>query len=304
MESMQITIEGKELTISNPHKILWPESGITKLDYIHYLISVSPYLLAYTQNRLLTMIRFPDGIDGKSFYQKEIPPFAPEWMERAFYSDKNWILLNDIATLVWVANLASLEIHVPFDQYVKPDYPTELTLDLDPMDTDNFDLVREIALKSREVIDSLGLFSVIKTSGATGLQVYIPIEPRYTYEEARLINTFIARYIAEKNPRKVTLERMVKKRGKHLYFDYLQLWRGRTLPAPYSVRAKPGATVSTPLEWAEVEKEITPADFTIRTVPERLKLKGDLFRFVTTEKMNQGLDEILVFIKGAELTRV
>ncbi len=297
MEGIKITIEDKEITISNPYKILWPQSGFTKLDYIHYLISVSPYLLAYTQNRLLTMIRFPDGIDGKSFYQKEIPDFAPEWVERAFYSDKNWIILNDTATLVWVANLASLEIHVPFDQYCKPDFPTELALDLDPMDTENFALVREIALKSKEVINSLGLLSVVKTSGATGLQIYIPIEPKYTYEEARRINTFIARYIAEKNPRKVTLERVVKKRGKHLYFDYLQLWRGRTLPAPYSVRARPRAPVSTPLEWEEVEKEISPADFTIQTVPERLKLKGDLFRFVTTEKVNQSLDEILAFIK-------
>lgn len=304
MDDMLVAIEGKEVKITNPSKVMWPQVNLTKLDYIKYLLEVSPYLLAYAKNRLLTMIRWPHGIEGKSFYQKEIPPYAPAWVPRVYCNDKQWILLNDPATLVWVANQGALELHLPFNQYFREDYPSELILDLDPMEAENFDLVREVALQTKEVLDAFGLASVVKTSGATGLQIYVPLEPRYTYEETRKVNEFIARYITVQKPHQVTLERMVRKRGKRLYFDYLQLWRGRTLPAPYSVRARPEATVSTPLEWKEVEKKIRPVDFNVSTVPERIKRKGDLFSPLSTQKTNQGIEAILNFLGRNSLVRV
>jgi len=300
MKDFIITIEGRELSITNPGKVLWDNEGITKLDYIKYLLEAAPYLLAYTKDRLLTMIRWPDGIGGKSFYQKEMPDYAPAWIPHTFYGNKKWILLNDAAALVWVANQASLELHLPFNLYMNENYPEELVIDLDPMDTKNYSLVREIALKTREVLDSFGLASVPKTSGATGLQIYVPVDARYTYDEIRSVNKFLAEYISIKNPSKVTLERVIKKRGNLLYFDYLQLWRGRTLPAPYSVRARPLAPVSTPLEWKEVERDIKPGEFNLFTVRERIRKKGDLFDIVTTKKIRQDLDEILAFLKKSD----
>ena len=297
MEDLTVAVDGKELSITKPHKIFWDDPGITKLDYVKYLLAVAPCLLAYTNNRLLTMIRWPHGIAGKSFYQKEIPAYAPSWIPRAVYGDKTWILLNDAPSLVWVANQAALELHTPFNLYMNEDYPGELVIDLDPTDTDNFTLVREIALNIREVLASFGLTSVPKTSGATGLQIYVPVDPRYTYEELRIVNKFLAEYILARNPGRVTLERAVKKRGKLLYFDYLQLWRGRTMPAPYSVRARPLAPVSTPLEWEEIKADFSPAEFTVLNVPERIGQRGDLFAAVTTKKVRQSLDEILVFLR-------
>lgn len=292
-----LKIEDKEVIITNPQKKLWEVPPLTKLDYINYLVRIAPNLLAYSRDRLLTMIRWPHGVGGKSFYQKEIPAYAPTWIPRTFFHDKNWILLNDTATLVWVANQAALELHLPFNYYYQEENPSELVFDLDPMDEDNFDLVREVALKTKEVLDNFGLTSIVKTSGATGLQIYVPLLPKYSYEEIRMISEFIARYIASKNPQMVTLERMVNKRGKLLYFDYLQLWRGRTLPAPYSVRARLGAPVSAPLEWQEVEKRIKPADYTVLSLPERLEKKGDLFRPVVSKEQRQDVKEILNFLK-------
>lgn len=295
MELLSVLVEGKKIEIINPQKVMWDVPVITKIEYIQYLLTVSAHLLAYTGDRLLTMIRFPDGIKGKSFYQKEIPDYAPAWLSRVKSGDKEWILLNDAAALVWVANQAALELHVSFNKYEigAEDFPSELVFDLDPMEEDNFSLVQEVALITKEVLDSFGLLSVPKTSGATGMQIYVPIEPKYTYAQTRLVNEFIARYIAEKYPYQVTLERSVKKRGKLLYFDYLQLWRGRTLPVPYSVRARAGAPVSAPLTWEEVAKGVLPANFTVKTMGERIKQQGDLFSPVTSPKYKQSLADIL-----------
>lgn len=304
MEKIELNVEGVNLSVTNPGKVLWPalcteqsaQQGITKLDYIRYLLTVAPYMLAYTKNRLLTMIRYPDGVDGKSFYQKALPAHVPAWLAQVSSEGKRRVLLNNAATLAWVAAQGALELHTPFNTYDQKECPRELIIDLDPMDVNNFDLVREIALETRLVLDSLGLISAVKTSGATGLQIYVPIAPRYSYEDTRQVNLFIARYIAEKKKGLVTLERAVKKRGSRLYFDYLQLWAGRTLPVPYSLRARPLATVSTPLEWEEIERNILPADFTILNVPGRLKAKGDLFRLLSTERKEQGLEPILAFV--------
>ncbi|KKM09447.1 DNA polymerase [Clostridiales bacterium PH28_bin88] len=297
---MVVRVDDKQINISNPDKPLWPEPRITKFDYINYLLSVSDFLLPYTRNRLLMIWCYPDGIGSKRIVRKAMPEFAPDWIPRAFFKDKQWILLNDRATLVWVANLAALELHVPFDTYLHINYPTELVFDLDPMDVENFDLVREVALELEELLYSLGLFCVLKTSGATGLQIYVPIEPKYPFEDARKINEFIAKYMVEKNPTKITLERVVKKRGKKLYFDYLQLWKMRTLPAPYSVRALSGGTVSVPVTWEEVRRGFRNTDFTVFNTAGRIRQIGDLFSPVTTEKekYKQNLDEILAFIKA------
>lgn len=292
---IETTIEGKELVITDPDRLLWPKIGVTKLDYINYLHTVSHCLLPYTNDRMLMMWLYPHGIDSRKIEKRSLPDSAPDWIPTTFYKKKNRILLNNHPTLIWTANYGATELHVPFDYYNNENYPTELAFDLDPPDDASFDLVLEVALELKVILDKLGLESIPKTSGKTGLQIHVPIESRYTFQETRTLNKFIADYLLEKMPDKITLERLVRKRGKKLYFDYLQLWAGRTMPAPYSVRAADKATVATPVTWEEIRKGIHPADFTIMTVPNRIDLKGDLFYRKTNNRHN--LDRILEFIK-------
>ncbi|MEJ8544408.1 non-homologous end-joining DNA ligase [Brevibacillus borstelensis] len=288
-----VAIEGRELTITNPSKPLWPEANVTKWDYIRYLMEVAAPFLAYTKDRLLTVIRYPHGIHDKHFYQKNIPEYAPDWIASSVWENTTYPLCNDMATVVWMANQAALEWHVSF-HLAADEMPTELVFDLDPS-TPEFAPVAETALLLKELLDELQLPSVVKTSGATGLQLYIPIERRYTFEETRQVGHFLATYLVEKRPDLITLERLVKNRGTKLYIDYLQPWRGKTLTAPYSTRARKEATVSTPLLWEEVP-HIHPTDFTVHTVPERLKKRGDLFAPVRSQK-RASLDSILAFLK-------
>lgn len=292
---VEIVVEGRKIEITDHDKIIWEGQRITKMDYIHYLLDVSPYLIEHAKDRLLMIWIYPHGIDGKKIEKRSVPKTAPEWISSAYYKDKERILLNDRPTLVWAANYGAIEFHVPFDRHDKPDYPLEMVFDLDP-EHDSFDLVLEVSIKLKQLLDSLGLTSVPRTSGSSGMQIFVPIRPNYTFEETRKLNAFIANYFAEQMPQKVTLERVVSKRGKKLYFDYLQLWRGRTMPAVYSARAKSEATVAAPLDWSEVAAGIKPMDFTIMNMKKRLQEKGDLFKLITTDKHNQSLDDILRFI--------
>lgn len=296
-------VEGKEVVVSHPEKLLWVSPAITKLQYVQYLLSVAPYLLPYTRDRLLMMWRYPDGIGTRRIEEKAVPAFAPEWVPRAFYKDKDWIVLNDAPTLAWVGSLAALELHLPFDRCTRQNYPTELVIDLDPPGFGWFDLVREVALAVKGLLHSLGLLSVPKTSGATGLQIHVPIEPLYPFEQTRRINRFLAEYIHARLPGKVTLDRVVSRRGTRLYLDYLQLWKMRTMPAPYSARAVPAATVAAPVSWEEVERGVSPAEFTIETMGRLLQARGDLFRPVSTPtpEQRQRLDPILAFIESRGL---
>ncbi|HET7522050.1 MAG TPA: non-homologous end-joining DNA ligase [Bacillales bacterium] len=292
----EITVEGRKIKISHPGKMLWPEAEITKLDYIRYLLTVAPHMIPYTRDRMLMIWLYPHGVQGKKIEKRSVPQSAPDWLPKTEYKEKKRMLLNNQAALLWAANYGGMEFHVPFDRYTKENFPTELAFDLDPPDGQHFERVSKVALKLREILESLGLHSVAKTSGKTGLQVHVPIVAKYTFQSTRAINRFIAEYMLEKMPEQVTLERRVKKREDKLYFDYLQLWAGRTMPAPYSVRATAQATVSTPVTWKEIESGIHPSDFTILSVPSRLKKMGDLFRTVSARNDKQNIDHILSFI--------
>lgn len=286
----QLEVDNRVIPISNPDKILWP-GGVTKLDYIRYIYTVADTMLPYIEKRLLTTIRYPNGVDGKSFYQKNKPSHAPDWVESKIWNDTNYILPNSKATLVWLANLACLELHVSFNHWDHEDYPTELVFDLDPTDPTRFDHVLEMALRLNEVLAAIGLQSVPKTSGATGLQVYIPIQPKYPYEQTRKVGKFIAEYMEQKYPIDITTERLVKNRGDKLYIDYLQHWHGKTLPAPYSLRARQTPNASTPITWEEINRGLRPEDFTLFTIPKRLQTIGNLFDLQNHEQ--QSLDSIL-----------
>lgn len=293
----EIEVDGHLIEITHPEKIIWENQGITKLDYIQYLLNVSSHLIQHAKERLLMIWVYPHGLSGKKIEKRSVPQTAPEWISHTFYKEKERILLNDRATLVWAANYGGIEFHVPFDRHDKTDYPLEMVFDLDPPDDNSFDLVLEVAIKLKQLLESLGLISVPRTSGSLGMQVFVPIQPNYTFEQTRKINTFVAQYFAEQMPQHITLERVVSKRGNKLYFDYLQLWRGRTMPVVYSARAKSEPTVAAPLTWEEVETGIRPTDFTILNMKKRIQEMGDLFNPVTTEKLNQSLDDILNFIE-------
>ncbi|WLD94517.1 non-homologous end-joining DNA ligase [Alkalihalobacillus sp. AL-G] len=294
-----MNIDGKEITITHPEKVLWPDAHITKLDYVRYLIEVSDYILPYTKDRMLMYWLYPHGLNRLKVEKRSLPANAPDWIPSTFYKGKERIILNDLATLVWLGQYGALELHVPFDQYTRPNHPTDLVFDLDPS-TDDFDLVLKIALELKGVLDGMGLKSIPKTSGKSGLQVYVPVRPEYPFEQTRKVNKFIADYMLEKLPKKITLDRVKKRRGNRLYFDYLQLWKGRTMAVPYTVRATKHATVSTPVTWQEVQHGFKPTDFTMDKVIQRVKDYGDLFRpdEMMKKRNNQHLTEIVDFIKS------
>lgn len=281
------------IQLSNPEKLLFPEAGITKLEYVKSLHELSPYLLYYTRNRNLTTIHFPDGVGQKSYYQKNIPSHAPDFIKRREADGIEYVVLDSLEALLWMGNMAALEFHIPFNAMESPDYPDALIFDLDPSEGQTFPQVAEAALIVHETLEGLGIHSFCKTSGATGIQVAIPAGRKLHYDTAREINEFFGRYFAEKYPEMFTIERKVNARGKKLYFDYLQMWRGKTIISPYSPRATKTANVSTPLLWKELEEGAVPEDFTLKTIGKRLKKMGDIYQPVFTSDMAPGLQAFI-----------
>lgn len=277
---MQVTAE-YPVNITNPEKLMWPELNIRKSDYIQYVISVSNELRHHIEHKLLTMIRFPNGIKGHKFYQKNRPVGTPEWVKTVpvYSPDRkdviHYVVVDSLATLIWVANLGALELHVGFSDYRSPEYPQHIAFDLDPS-VPGFEPVREIAITLHQFLDSLELPHIAKTSGATGLQIFVPIQTGHTYDDTRVFTKAIADYLLYKLPNIVTLERLTRNRGTKVYVDYLQHGHNRTLIAPYSARATPQATVSAPLTWQELDGGALPEHFTVLNMARRIRELGDL----------------------------
>lgn len=278
----QVIIESREFALSNLDKVLWPEDGYTKGELINYYVQVAPYLLPHLGERPLVLTRFPDGIHHKSFYQKNAPAYLPAWIRTfSWYSedsqrDIRFIVAEEPAALAWLANQACIELHPWLSSIASIDYPDFVVIDLDPSPGSRYQDVVDIALVAKELLDNLELRSYPKTSGSEGLHIYIPIEARYTYEQIRKFAQVLAAMITEVLPQIATIERTVKLRGSKVYVDYLQNALGKTLSSVYSVRPRRGATVSTPLLWEEVS-QVTPPQFTIKTIFSRLQDSGDLF---------------------------
>lgn len=279
----------KTVQLSNPDKLLFPEAGITKLDYVKSLHALSPYLLFYTKNRNLTTIHYPDGVGENSYYQKNAPAHAPEFVVRRELDGIEYVVMDSLETLLWMGNMAALEFHIPFNALDAPDYPDALIFDLDPSEGQTFPQVAEAALIIHETLEELGINSFCKTSGATGIQIAIPLGRKLHYETARELNQFFGHYFAGKYPHIFTIERKVNARGKKLYFDYLQMWKGKTIISPYSPRAAKTANVSTPILWKELEKGTLPEAFTLKTIHARLEEMGDIYRPVVMSDMEPGL---------------
>lgn len=272
------------LHLTNQNKIYFPDDGITKGDIVNYYNEVADLILPYLKDRPQSMNRFPNGINGPSFYQKDLDlDKVPSWLKtKALYSESNnaeidYLICNDKATLLYMANLGCIEINPWNSTLKKIDNPNWIVIDIDPAKEEFKEVVRT-ALVVKEVMDELNTECYCKTSGATGLHVYIPLGAKYGYDTVRIFAELVAHEIQSRLPDTTTLERSIKKRNHKIYIDFLQNRKGQTLAAPYSVRPKPGATVSTPLEWEEVNDSLSPAQFTIFNVVERFKEKGDLWK--------------------------
>ena len=288
-------INKERLILTHPDKMYFPEDGIKKGDVIDYYQKISEYILPHLQNRAQSMNRFPDGIDGFNFYQKDAPEHIPDWipLEKIFsetnQKDIRYIVCNNAETLAFLNNLGCIELNIWTSRIQNLDKPDYLVLDLDPSGKNTFDDVIETALAVKEILDKAQIKGYPKTSGKTGLHIYIPMGAAYHFEQVKNFAHLIMTLVNERLPDLTTLERSLEKREKtKIYLDYLQNRFGQTLASVYSIRPKNGAPVSMPLEWEEVKKGLSPLDFTIFNAGKRLKSKGDLFAPV----LGKGIDMI------------
>jgi len=276
---------GHDLKFTHLSKVYWPEDGITKRDMFNYYYRIAEYILPYLKDRPMSLNRFPNGIHGPSFYQKDVKGKAPDWVTKTFpytTSDgehKEYLVGSDESYLLWMASLGCIEMNPWFSRIQSPDNPDYCVIDLDP-DKHHFDQVIAAALEVKSVLDSLDVPSWPKTSGSTGMHIYIPLAAKYTYDQSQMFGRLIANLVHDQIPEYTSVERQIKNRRGKMYIDFLQNRPGATLAGPYSLRPKPGATVSMPLRWDEVKPGLTMRDFTIFNAVKRLKETGDLFKGV------------------------
>ncbi len=262
--------------LKNPTKVLFPRDGITKKELLDYYLAVAPVMLPHLASRPLTLQRWPNGIDGEEWYQQNMPSEVPAFVRTVQHEGRPRVVADNVETLAWLANLAALTLHQWASHAPTLDRPDYVVLDLDPGDGTWAHLI-EVATAVRALLEALELTSVVKTSGKRGLHVVIPIAAGPTHVEATAFAEQIARAVAKVLPAIATVERMKTRRRGRLYVDYLQNGEGKTIVAPYTVRALDGAPVSTPLDWSEVTEKLDPRAFTVRTVLPRIAKRGDLF---------------------------
>jgi bifunctional non-homologous end joining protein LigD len=281
----ELTLNKHKIKLTNQDKIYFPKDEISKGDVIEYYQSVAEFILPHLKNRPLSLNRFPNGIEESGFYQKDAGDSIPDWIKTTqVYSestDKNieYAICNDKATLAYLNNLGCIDFN-PWNASVpnldKPDF---LVLDLDPSKKNSFDDVIETALAVNEVLQSVEIEGYCKTSGSTGIHIYIPVKAKYTFDQVKDFAHILMKQVHDKLPEITTLERSLQKRDeKKIYLDYLQNRQGQTLASVYSLRPKEGAAVSMPIEWDELKKGLKPTDFNIENALERIKAKGDLFK--------------------------
>jgi bifunctional non-homologous end joining protein LigD len=265
----------RTVALSNLGKIFWPGEGYTKGDLIEFYRTISPWLLPYLRDRPLVLTRFPDGITGKSFFQKDAPGFVPGWLrtERMWSQhasrELDYFVIEDLPSLLYIINLGTIPLHVWSSRIGSLERPDWCVLDLDPKGAP-FAHVVELARAIHGLCDELELPAYPKTSGQAGMHVLIPLGGQCTHEQSQKLGELFARVIVQGHPAIATIERVVSARQGRVYVDFLQNGHGKTIVAPFSVRPQPGAPVSTPLRWSEVGPRLDPAAFTIRTVPPRL----------------------------------
>jgi bifunctional non-homologous end joining protein LigD len=272
---------GHRLEVAQLHKVLWPRLGITKGALMRYYVRVAPLLLPAVQDRPLIMRRYPDGVRGGGFYQQRAPADTPPGVRTAVLASDRVVprrfIGGSLTTLLFMTHMAALSQDPWFSRVQSEDTPDHAVLDLDPMPGVPFRVVVDVARWVRDALARLHVASFPKTSGKTGLHVYVPLRPGTTYETSRLFAEIVATTVATRHPRMATVERAIGSRGRRVYVDYLQNSRGKTLAAAYSARGTDDAGVSTPVTWAEIDAGLDRRDFTLRTIGARLRAVGDLW---------------------------
>jgi bifunctional non-homologous end joining protein LigD len=301
MDSQTVKVNGCPLTFNHLSKVYWPEDGITKRDMFNYYDQVAEYMVPYLKDRPMSLNRFPNGIHGPSFYQKNVKDKVPDCMSTMPHTndkgeEKEYLVATNKASLLWMASLGCIEINPWFSRVQSPDNPDFCIIDLDP-DKQHFDQVISAALEVKKVLDAIGVKAYPKTSGSTGMHIYIPMGAKYTYDQSQMFAKIIVSLVHQQIPKYTSLERMVKNRGGKMYLDFLQNRPDATIAGVYSLRPKPGATVSMPLTWDEVKPGLTMRDFTIHNAVQRLKETGDLFHGV----LGQGIDLVTTIQKAQSL---
>jgi len=259
---------------TNLEKVLFPELGFTKAKVIEYYIKIAPRVLGILKERALSLKRFPDGVGGEGFFEKDAPAGTPDWVKtfrwhsETAQRDLNYVVCEDLDTLLWVANLAAIEIHMPLSTIRAIESPDLMLFDLDPEPPLGFDDVIMVGMMLRERLERLGLVPYVKTSGKKGLHVVVPVIRGYTFTQTREFVHQVGKYLVKES--EIIVSEFPRSRDPGTVFiDFLQNAHGRTMVAPYSLRATPKATVSTPLRWDELRKGLRPDDFTIFSVPRR-----------------------------------
>jgi bifunctional non-homologous end joining protein LigD len=290
-KSQTRNIDGHDIIFNNLDKIYYPKKKVTKRDIVNYYYLVAPYMLPYMMDRPQTLIRYPNGIDGKCFYQKDVTGKVPDWVKQFPYSskrggDRNFLVCTNEASLLLIASMGGLEMHPWSGRVQTPDNPDWCIIDLDPSDTTTFEQVITTARTTKEVLDAIKVPAFCKTSGATGIHIYIPLGAKYTYEQSKEFGRVLVKIVQSKIPAFTSIERIIEKRKGKLYLDFLQNRPQATLAAPYSLRPKPDATVSMPLHWEEVAKGLKMKNFTIFNAIDRIKETGDIFSGVLGKGIN------------------
>ncbi len=276
------------VAFTNLDKVYWPAEGFTKGDLLAYYEQVAEVLLPYLRDRPIHLNRYPDGISGKSFYQKEAKPGTPDWVRTIDIGSKSrgeqlrYMVCDERDTLLYLVNLGSIDLHPWMSRVESQDSPDWAVIDLDPKDAPFADVIR-IAREVGRLLRGIGLKPYLKTSGSSGLHVFVGLAPGYTYQHSELFCESVARIVARELSEIATVERSLAERGGKVYIDFGQNRKGQTVVPPYVARPVRGATVSTPLEWDELEGDLHPSHFSIQNLPERLERFGDLFRPVLSD---------------------
>ena len=276
-----VPVGGIDVPVTRLDKLFFPDDGITKGDLIQYYESVAAAMIPYLRDRPLVMERYPDGITGQGVVQKNVPGYFPDWVSRAEVPKQHGGTLCQVvgdkpATLVYLANQGCIELHVFLSALGALDRPDQLVFDLDPPDEAHFGEARRTALDLRELLEGgLGLTAYVKTTGGKGLHVHVPLRPLDDFDSVRGFAREIADLLVSRSPERLTTEQRKENRGERLYLDLMRNGYAQMAVAPYSVRARPGAQVATPLDWAELEGDLSPRRFTIATVADRLAQSRD-----------------------------
>ncbi|MDP4215791.1 MAG: DNA ligase D [Bacteroidota bacterium] len=290
-ETQERNVGGHLLSFTHLSKIYWPKEKITKRDMLNYYFQAAPYMLPYMKDRPQSLNRHPNGINGESFYQKDVTGKVPDWIATFPYHsegddrDKQFLVCTDEASLLYIASLGCIEMNPWSSRVQSPDNPDFCIIDLDP-DTNKFEQVVETAQVTRQVLESAGITGYCKTSGSTGLHIYIPLGAKYTYDDSKEFARLIVTLVHRELPRFTSIERALKDRKGKIYLDFLQNRPQATIATVYSLRPKPGATVSMPLHWEEVRKGLSIGDFTIKNAIARVREEGDLFKPVLGKGIN------------------